>query len=352
VKGNDVEKSASYQPNVTVIIPAYNEVDYIGATIQNKLDQLYPIDNLEIIVVSDQSDDGTDDIVKSYLEQGVQLLRQEPRQGKTAGLNRAVIEATGDIIVFSDANSIYAVDALAKLVANFSDTAVGYVSGKMIYVNKSGSPVGDGCSAYMKYENWLRKYETRVGTIVGVDGGVDAVRKNLYIPMSADQLPDFVLPLSIVEQGYRVVYEEQAILKENALTEEGSEFRMRVRVSLRALWALKDKSHLMAMKGNPIFSWQLISHKLLRYLAFLPLLILFICNVFLIGAGALYALAFISQLVAYGLAYWGFKNSSRPLNRMVYISYYFSLINMASAFAVVKFFKGEKIIIWKPRAGS
>ena len=138
---------------------------------------------------------------------GVHLIRQEPRAGKTLALNLAVGRAKGEIIVFSDANSSYSPDALRCLVENFNDPEVGYVTGKMIYTNPDGSPVGDGCTAYMKYENFLRTLETRIGSMVGVDGGIDAVRKSLYRPMNPDQLPDFVLPLRVVEQGFRVVYE-------------------------------------------------------------------------------------------------------------------------------------------------
>ena len=150
----------------------------------------------------------------------------------------AVPLASGEIIVFSDANSLYAPDALRRLLANFADEEVGYVTGRMIYANPDGAPIGEGCSAYMKYENALRLIETRLGSIVGVDGGIDAVRKVLYRPMNAEQLPDFVLPLKVVEQGYRVVYEPEALLWESSLNEAADEYRMRVRVSLRAFWAL------------------------------------------------------------------------------------------------------------------
>src|SRR6185295_8707456 len=131
---------------------------------------------------------------------------------KTSGLNLAMSHANGEIIVFADANSMYRPDAIRMLVRNFADPAVGYVTGRMLYVNPDQSLVGDGCSAYMRYENRLRAIETRIGSIVGVDGGIDAVRKALYRPMSADQLPDFVLPLAVVEQGSRVVFEPEAHL--------------------------------------------------------------------------------------------------------------------------------------------
>ena len=131
----------------------------------------------------------------------------------------------------------------------FTDPEVGYVTGKMIYTNPNGDAIGDGCTTYMRYENFLRVTETRAGSIVGVDGGIDAVRKSLYRQMAPDQLPDFVLPLNVVEQGFRVVYEPQAVLKEPALQNTGDEYRMRVRVALRSFWALKDKRHMLSFKA-------------------------------------------------------------------------------------------------------
>ena len=205
-----------------------------------------------MIVVSDSSDDGTDDIVRGICAEDdrVQLIRQTPRQGKTAGLNLAMAEAAGDVIVFADANSIYRPDAVRKLIQNFADANVGYVTGKMLYINPDGSLVGDGCSAFMKYENALRVSETRMGSIVGVDGGIDAVARSLHRPMRADQLPDFVLPLRVIEQGYRVIFEPEAVVMEETLTTSSSEYRMRIRVALRALWALRENAGLL----NPLRS--------------------------------------------------------------------------------------------------
>ena len=216
-------------PTITVVIPAFNEEDVIAATIQNKLDQDYPIDKMKIIVVSDESEDNTDSIVTGFERKydNVKLLKQTPRQGKTSGLNLAFQEIKSEIIVFSDANSIFDLDAMKALVSTFSDPAVGYVTGKMVYVNDDGSMVGDGCSAYMKYENHMRDLESSIGSVVGVDGGIDAMRTELYTELNADQLPDFVQPLKVVEQHRRVVYQPEAILKEEALSDNGSEFRMR-----------------------------------------------------------------------------------------------------------------------------
>lgn len=337
-------------PDVTVLIPAYNEAGHIAETVNNKLTQDYPADKLQVIVISDESTDGTDELVQAIAakDSRVTLIRQQPRQGKTAGLNLALQNVDSDIVVFSDANSQFAPDAVQALVKTFEDPSVGYVTGKMVYT-QDGSIVGDGCSAYMRYENWLRTLETRTGSVVGVDGGVDAIRRELYQPMNPDQLPDFVQPLKVVSQGFRVAYCETALLNEEALNDSQSEFRMRVRVSLRALWALWDMRHLFNPRQYGVFSWQLLSHKALRYLAFVPMATAFLSNALLSGTGTLYTLLFFGQLGCYGLAAYAqlFKSD----NRIAGLCNYFCLINLASFVAFTSFVRGEKIVIWQPRVG-
>jgi len=340
-----------HEPRISVVIAAYNEEQHIRTTIENKLAQDYPRNLLEIIVVSDGSEDHTDAIAKEYQEKNVHLIRQEPRQGKTAALNLALKEATGDIIIFSDANSIFQADTLRNLVKYFSNPRVGYVTGKMIYVDETGSVIGDGCSTYMKYENWLRGLETRIGSVVGVDGGVDAIRKSLYQPMNPDQLPDFVLPLKVIEQGFRVIYAPEAILQEEALNSSEKEYRMRVRVSLRAFWALKDMKHLLNPFRYGVFAWQLLSHKLLRYTAFIPLIVAFCANILLLTKGRFYVAFFIVQCFLYLCAIAGSFETGGFLKRIFYICWYFVLINVAAFHAFVKFLKGEKQVIWNPRLG-
>lgn len=344
--------SASELPKVTVIIPAFNESTAIRQTIENKLGQDYPLDKLEVIVVSDESEDGTDEIVQeiTLMHPNVRLIRQVPRQGKTSGLNLAVPQAKGEIIIFSDANSHYQAGAIRQLVGCFNDPEVGYVTGKMVYVNEEGNVIGDGCSAYMKYENHLRSLESEVSSVVGVDGGIDAIRKSLYQPMNADQLPDFVLPLKVVTQGKRVIYCDKALLNEESLSNSQSEFRMRVRVSLRAYWAMWDMKHLFNPFKYGLFSLQITSHKLLRYLAFIPLFFALVANGMITGEGWFYQLTFIVQILFYSAAAFVSLNDGTR-NKWLALANYFCLINIASAMAFIKFIKGEKIVIWKPRVG-
>jgi cellulose synthase/poly-beta-1,6-N-acetylglucosamine synthase-like glycosyltransferase len=255
-------------------------------------------------------------------------------------------------VVFSDANSIYEKSALKSILTNFADSEVGYVSGKMVYVNNDGNMIGDGCSAYMKYENFLRKCETRIGSVVGVDGGIDAVRKGLYKPMNSDQLPDFVLPLSVVEQGSRVVYEPEAILEEMSLQHPAEEYRMRVRVSLRALWALFDKLSMLTSGKNNLYAWQIFSHKIVRYLCFFLMGAALISNLMLVDSGFIYQSFFLSQVCFYLLALLSFRiKKPSILMKIAYLCHYFTLINVAAGHACIKFILGQKQVIWQPRQG-
>lgn len=337
-------------PTVTVVIAAFNEARHIGATVQNKLDQDYPPQLLDVIVVSDGSTDGTDEIVASLADSRLTRLRQEPRQGKTAALNRAVSAARGDVIVFSDANSRYEPPAIRRLIAALDDPQVGYVTGRLIYEDPGETATGGGSGLYMRYENYLRRLETRVGSVVGVNGGIDAVRRRLYTEMRADHLPDFVLPLRVVAQGFRVVYCEDAVARETALGHQADEFTMRLRVSLRALHALVTSRALLHRRYG-LFAFQLLVHKVLRYLLILPLMGAFVCSALLI-ASPLYSAVFGVQLAAYGLAALGWLSGGRIRAKFVFVPFYFSLVNIAAGAALVEFLRGKRQVLWTPRKGA
>ncbi len=346
--------AAAITPPVTVVISAYNEESQIEATVRNKIEQDYPPGLLEVIVASDGSTDGTDQVLARMVQADsrITFIRQEPRSGKTAALNRLVEHARGDIVVFADANSMYRPDTVRHLIAPFVDPEVGYTSGKMLYVDPHGSLVGDGCTAYMRYENALRAAESAVGSVVGVDGGVDAVRRLLYRPMRPDQLPDFVLPGTVIERGYRVVYVPEAVLEEQTLTSGAAEYRMRVRVALRALWALWDMRGLLNPLRFPLFSWQLASHKLLRYLSFLPLTAAALIHWLLLSRGWLYVTFAVGQVCVALLAGQAVAGPQRLRGFfLARYSFYFLLLNWASAVAVLRLLQGQKQVLWQPRTG-
>ena len=161
-----------YVPSVTVVISAYNEESCIAATVKNKLAQDYPADKLGVTVVSDASSDRTDAIVKEIaaVEPRVRLIRQPERSGKTAALNLALANTSSDLVVFSDANSIYDEAAIRKLAICFAVSEIGYATGRMQYVGHSQTVAGGGSEKFIEFENWLRRAETRIGSVVGVDG--------------------------------------------------------------------------------------------------------------------------------------------------------------------------------------
>ncbi len=340
-------------PSVTVVIAARNEAAHIVETVRNKLVQDYPADRLEVIVVSDASTDGTDALVAEIAAgEGagrVRLLRQETRAGKTAALGLAAPEAKGEILVFSDANSLFGPGTVRSLVAPFADSRVGYVSGRMVYRAADGSLTGRGCSTYMAYENWLRSAETRVGSVVGVDGGVDAVRADLFEPMLPDQQPDFVLPLAVVARNLRVVYAADALVYEDALQHGGDEFRMRVRVILRAWHGLRDMAGLLDPRRSGIFAWQLFSHKWLRYLAPLFLVSALAANAVLAFAAPVWRITLGVQIALYVLAGLGFLTRGRRLAGPLGLPYYFCIVNAAALTALFRFLRGERQAIWSPR---
>lgn len=348
------------QPSVSILVAAHNEVEVIESTILNKIDLDYPADLIEILVVSDASDDGTDERVAALAERlesvgspvRLRLFRQSPRQGKTAGLNLLATRAEGEILVFTDANSLFNREALRTLLRNFADPAVGYVTGKMVYVNEDGSLIGDGCSAYMRYENRLRFWETRSGSVVGGHGGIDAMRRSLYRPLQPDQLPDFVQPLGVVERGFRVVFEPEAMVHESTLHHTDHEWPMRKRVALRALWGIADMRHLLNPFRYGYFSIQLVSHKLLRYLAFIPLLTILPVTLSLQGEGLVYRIAGLCEALFLLLALLGYRRQEqRGVPALYSLPYYFVLLNAASLVAFVAFLTGQRKATWQPRKG-
>jgi cellulose synthase/poly-beta-1,6-N-acetylglucosamine synthase-like glycosyltransferase len=344
-------RRGEWTPSVTILVPAYNEAACIAGTIENKLAQDYPAERLEITVVSDASEDGTDDIVRRYADRGVKLLRTAVRQGKAAALNEAIRHANGEIVVFSDANSTFAIDAVRRMVENFTDPRVGYVTGNLQYLH--GEEVsGRGSGAYMRYENWLRRIETRVDSVIGVNGGVDAMRRRLYADVPADQITDFVLPLRVIAAGFRVVFDERVRSSERANQELGSEFRMRVRVALRALRGLVYMRQALNVARAPLPAFCIFSHKILRYLSFLFLAGALIINAILAARNPSYIPLLLLQVAFYALALLGLtRNLPGALRRLTALPTYFLVSNVAFGIAAVRFARGDVVATWRPRAG-
>lgn len=346
-------RKAHHEPSVTILIPAYNEVDCIGATIQNKLELSYPKNLLQILVVSDGSDDGTDGVIQKFAGNGVELLRCEGREGKAAALNAAVKHARGEIVVFSDANSLFSADALRFLMENFADPEVGYVTGSLQFSDDPNSGVaGTGGGVYLRYENSLRLGESKVGSIIGVNGGVDAIRRDLYTDIPKQLITDFVLPLTVIAGGGRVIYEPRALAREMANTEVASEFRMRVRVALRALQGMAYMRHLFDPFRYPLTFFCLLSHKVIRYLAFIFVITAFVANCMLAIELSPYRIVLGLHISGYVLALLGlYVQPPGILGRLAAAPSYLLMSYAAFAIALFRFMRGDTMATWKPRAG-
>ncbi len=334
-------------PIVTLVISAYNEEASIRQKIANTLAIDYPTSQLEVLVVSDASDDRTDAIVREFEMQRVRLLRMPKRGGKTEGLNRAVSVAHGEILVFSDANAMYRLDALKALVRGFTNPNVGAVIGESTY--ESGDTDAQRSEGlYWRYETWLKEMESHIGSVVGGDGAIYALRKSLYTPMPPDALSDFVNPLQVVRQGYRCIYSRSAQSVEAAADDFGKEFRRKVRIVNRAWRATMSMPAML----NPLrFGWfavALISHKLLRWLVPMFLILVLVSNMTLLDTSRFYWLTLIIQAAFYGAAIFACVRRERSqLPPLLYIPYYFCLVNIASFWGIWQAFRGETYTTWE-----
>lgn len=334
-------------PRVTFLITAYNEEKNIRKKLTEVLALDYPREQLEVMVASDGSTDRTDDIVREFRDQGVVLKRVEGRVGKTATQNEAVKAATGDVIIFSDATTVYEKDAIRKLVRNYNDPEVGAVSGRYEYVNPTGAPVGTGSILFWKYENFIKSMQTRIRTISGCCGCIYSVRKAAYVPLPGDIISDLVEPLMVIRRGYRVVFEQEAIAYEETTEKSHEEFRMRIRVITRAMRGILFARGLLNPFRFPFVSFQLISHKVLRWLIPFFLIGLLAANAFLLDR-QFYFIFFALQVAFYLLALAGlaadrmgkkFKPAAVPL--------YFCIVNTASLIAFFKTLAGQKMVTWE-----
>ena len=217
------------QPSVSLVISAYNEQDIIREKIENALQLNYPREQLEVMVISDASDDQTDEIVQQYADQNVRLFRQDQRLGKSAGLTQFCPQSAGDILVFTDANSMFQADAISNLVRHFDNPKIGYTVGKQLYDNTEGASA-DSENIYWSIELKLKEWESRLSSVVGADGAIYALRKELFEPLAAEDINDFLLPLKVVVQGYRGIFEPEAICYEEAAPDFNGEFRRKYRI--------------------------------------------------------------------------------------------------------------------------
>jgi len=335
-------------PSVSLIITAYNEAAVIKEKIENSLSLDYPQDKLEIIVVSDCSDDGTDEIIDAYTARGVQTCRQQQRSGKTLAQNAATARATGEILVFSDANSIYGPQAIKILVEPFADASIGCVCGELRYVNPDAGGAGKGEGVYWRYEQFLKRRESLQRSLVGANGSIYALRSPLFEPLGADIISDFIMPIRIYRKGYAVIYAPDAMATEDSAGSFSDEFRRRTRIIARSLNGLCNELGALNPFAHGLFAFQLFSHKVLRWLVPFFMFGAFVTNGFLLEH-PVYRIIFLLQSVFYLLAVLG-NLVPGVLGRLgvFYVPAYFCAINFGAFLGWWRFLRGSRFAVWQP----
>ena len=330
---NTVLKNDDFLPEVSLLIAAYNEEATIADKIKNSLELDYPEDKLEIVIVSDGSTDKTDEIVKTFESRGIRLFRVEGRVGKTEARNQAVLAMKREIIVFSDATAIYEKDAIRKLVRSFVDPSVGMVSGNLTYFEKGQGTMGLATKIYWSYEKAIKKAQSRLYTLTGAVGCINAFRRKLYHVLPPNIIEDFTEPLMIVAQGYRIAYEEEAVAYERTTQKPSQEFNMRVRVIRGGMKGFIYAGRRLNFKKHKLVLFQLCGHKVLRWLMPVYLILLFTLNfitLFFSESSFVYFLM-MAQFFCYTVALIGIMwKPPGFLGKIFSIPTYFLVINAAS----------------------
>jgi len=334
-------------PWTSLIIAAYNEESDIREKLVNSLSLSYPREKLEIIVVSDGSTDQTDRIVEGFAPQGVQLIRLEGRQGKTAAQNAAAVRAKGDILVFSDANALYEPDALQQLVRHFERDDVGCVEGQRRDFAAVVSASAEHELTYRDWESLLKTWESRVLSCTGATGPIYAIRRSLYVPLDPSMISDLMEPMLVMcRHGKRHVFEPGAVSCEVVLPKLQDEFRRKVRIITRCLNSLKQAPEVLNPFRCGLFAIQVISHRLLRWLVPVFALGAFTATVFLLHH-PFYRMILLLEMLFLFLAHTGAVLDRFDLGpAFLRLPHYFFTANLASLQAIVNSLLGRNIVNW------
>jgi cellulose synthase/poly-beta-1,6-N-acetylglucosamine synthase-like glycosyltransferase len=347
-------RTADVTPSVSIVIAARNEVDAIGAKLENVLSLDYPEARRQIVVASDGSDDGTDEVVRGYAARGVSLLPRS-REGKAPALNAAVAAATGEILVFTDANSIFAPDALRAIVSPFVDPAVGGVAGDQRYLSTNGvASIAAGELRYWDLDRMLKEAESRAGNVISATGAIYAIRRELFDTVPDGVTDDFVTSTGVIVRGYRLVFAPTAVAYEPVAETGALEFDRKVRVITRGLRSVVVRRALLNPFRHGFYALQLFSHKVLRRMMVFPLMVIAVTSPLLWRRGPLYRAATVIQLALYGAGATGALLADRPIarRRPFVVATFFCFVNLASVKAIWNLARGHRIDRWEPRRAN
>lgn len=347
----------AFEPMVTLLIAAYNEKASIAKKIENSLAQDYPRGKLQILVAADGSDDGTDEVVKTFADRGVELSFNSERRGKMAAINRALPNARGEIVIMSDANNMYSANTVKAMTAPFSDGSVGATSGaKAIF---KGDALSEAEGAYWKYESWIKKQESRIGCCTAAAGEVFAFRKSAFVsPPDYIINDDFYIMMGIVKRGNRVVYVPEALSSEHVSLTAQDEVTRRTRIIAGRYQAIARMFEILPFH-RPFLVWQVISHKFLRPLVPFAMIGALFANIavilFPVGGdnSPFFNLRFpfqwiflALQLVFYVLAFFGERLKRLPFGNILYLPAFLVNSNLAAIYGFIRYVMGTQSTRW------
>lgn len=334
-------------PSIIVLCPAFNEARVIEAKIKSFIALDYPKDRIHMIVISDDSTDATNDIVSKYTDQNISLVVQKPRAGKQCAHNLVLPMLDSDYVLSTDANSIFAPDAVNKLVSMMqSDPRIGMVSGELRLHTKEGNSSGEGL--YWRYESFLKSMDSSFASIIGANGSIFLIKRELFGRVDPASVDDFERTLQVLKQGYLAKYEPAANVWEDETEKASEEINRKIRIITQEWYALSRNRELLNVFKHPRISFLLLSHKLLRWLYFVLGFICLVCSAMLAGHW-FYLLALLLQLAGYAYGTLGLigqaHNHRLPLSG---IPGYFVAMFYASAIAFKNFIVRKNFGTWNP----
>jgi cellulose synthase/poly-beta-1,6-N-acetylglucosamine synthase-like glycosyltransferase len=352
--GKKTKPNPDYEPEVTLFIAAYNEKDYVDAKMKNSLELDYPKEKLNIIWVTDGSDDGTPDLVRKY--PNTTVLHLDARNGKIGAMNRGMSFVKTPIVIFSDANTGLGKESIRRIVNLFALPKVGCVSGEKRIINKESDVAsGAGEGLYWKYESTMKKWDAELYSVVGAAGELFAIRTELYRHVEHDTLlDDFIISLRVAQEGYTIQYDPQAYAIETASANVKEELKRKIRISAGGIQAVVRLSSLLNIFKYGTLSFQYISHRVLRW-TLTPLCLIFLIPLLSILAYyegvlsfGLYSTLFWLQLLFYiaALTGWFLENKSTSI-KILFVPYYFFIMNLSVVLGFLRYIKKTQSVNWE-----
>jgi cellulose synthase/poly-beta-1,6-N-acetylglucosamine synthase-like glycosyltransferase len=331
-------------PSVCLIISAFNEEQVIRDKIENSLSQRYPSDGLTVLVASDGSTDGTVRIAREFSDDRVEVFDFPTRRGKSAVLNDIIGQRREEVVVFTDANALFKEDAVDQLARRFADPSIGCVVGRLRYRSKGSSSVGKAEGIYWSYESVVSRLESALSMVLVANGSIFAIRRELFKELYPEVANDFQIPIDIAAGGHGVVYEPGAEATEFTTEYWREEFHRKMRIVLRGLTGFSK----LRPRIRGFRLWQFVSHKLVRWIVGLFLVTAFIANAVLAASSSFYVTTFLVQVAFYLFALVGSRlwHTEQPW-RLVYIPFYFTMVNAAAMAGAARFVVGHRQAVWE-----